>query len=176
MNTAILAALMALVPWWGDRNETSEARNARMIPIAEAITTATSDATEQAALITLAWAESKLASYVTEDRCHEGPVGQRCDQGRARGPWQVHHGARKECSIAWELSATSVDGLTHQAWCALSRYRFSKHYCSSHGSAGALSGYRGAYPSCNRNGASLLASIAGNVEARIRSGEQVMSR
>src|ERR1700759_5427543 len=34
--------------------------------------------------------ESGAAQYVHEGRCDDGPVGARCDGGRAHGPWQQH--------------------------------------------------------------------------------------
>jgi hypothetical protein len=85
-----LAAMLSLAPWVGDAGESPEAREARLAPYARAVDAATGSLALRAALVALAWHETKMARYVTEGRCHDGPPGQRCDNGKARGPWQLH--------------------------------------------------------------------------------------
>jgi len=113
----VLAALLALVPWYGDVEEAG--RDARMATIATAIVEASNEATchgrdaeckpawpgtreELAALlVTLGWYESRFARHVHANQCKPFE----CDEtiirdpktGRitrryfaARSPWQVH--------------------------------------------------------------------------------------
>lgn len=106
---AIFAALMR-VPQHHTDHEDIEARRARMMIVAESIVEATarlacadqpascrpvnSNQREVAALlIGKGKFESGFAAYVHEGRCHDGPRGARCDEGRdgvarAHGPWQ----------------------------------------------------------------------------------------
>lgn len=85
----VLAAMLAQPTWYQDVEETPEARADLLRPVAMAVTLATEDPTEQAALVALGWHESRWARYVIEGRCHDGPSGARCDNGRAVSPWQV---------------------------------------------------------------------------------------
>lgn len=90
LAAAILNVLLALPPWHGDARETGEEREARLAPWAVAIAEASGGDVElAAALVALGTHESHWAEYVTGYRCHEGPRGA-CDDGRARGPLQVH--------------------------------------------------------------------------------------
>jgi hypothetical protein len=93
----LVAALLALPGWYGDRGDSAGERASLYRPVAVAICAATVDKWERRALAAQAYAETRLARYVLEDRCSDGPVGQRCDGGRATGPWQVHG----FCSAAW---------------------------------------------------------------------------
>jgi hypothetical protein len=89
MLELILAALLAFPAYHGD-HETGEAREARLAPYAAGIARHARTADEAAAMVAIGQHESRWAAYVTDGRCHEGPAGQRCDNGRARGPWQLH--------------------------------------------------------------------------------------
>jgi hypothetical protein len=97
--------------------ETAEHRLARMQPIAEAMADVSAEVRcvdqpetcrvqwpgprrELAiAFIAIGYHESGFAPYVGEDRCHDGPKGARCDNGRALGYWQLH---RNTCAAAWD--------------------------------------------------------------------------
>jgi hypothetical protein len=117
MLELILAALLAFPAYHGD-HETGEAREARLAPYAAGIASHARTADETAALVAIAWHETRLAAYVTDGRCHEGPAGQRCDNGRARGPWQLH---------GW-CKATTPDG---EAECAARLLRYARARCGS---------------------------------------------
>jgi len=113
----ILTVLLSL-PAWRLSTDTPEERAELTRPVAAAICAATSDPPEQAFLVTQAWHETKLARPVLEERCHEMPEGERCDQGRATGPWQTHRWARE----AW-TGSTHADRLLGGARFALRGWR-----------------------------------------------------
>ncbi len=115
--SATLAVMLSLPAWYGD-GETPDQRSARLAPIAEAIDAAARTPDYRAALIATAWHESKFARYITEGRCSDGPPGQRCDHGRARGVFQVH---------SW-CKATDIMG---EAQCAASLLSYSFRRCST---------------------------------------------
>lgn len=117
---AVLAVWLGWAPWHLDSAETREQRMGLYRPVAEAVCRATRDPVERAFLAVQADAETHLARYVLEDRCHDGPVGARCDQGRARGPWQVH----RHCRAAWDDSASHASRLESGARCALLGWRW----------------------------------------------------
>lgn len=86
-----LAVLRSFPVHITDRGESPEKRERRLVEIAEAIDAVTNDATEKAALVTIARFESGLAAYVFDGRCSDGPRKDReCDSGRARGIFQIH--------------------------------------------------------------------------------------
>jgi hypothetical protein len=116
---AILSAMLSLPPAALDRSESVEQRTALFLPVAEAIARVSRSDRQAALLIAQAWEDTKLARYVLEGRCHDGPVGQRCDNGKARGPWQVH----KWCT------ATTLDG---EARCALRAASSGMDRCRGH--------------------------------------------
>lgn len=83
-------ALLSLPVHYTDKDEEERARWERLLDLSEVITGATERPLRQAVLVILAWHESRLARYVYEDRCSDGPAGElECDQGRARGPFQL---------------------------------------------------------------------------------------
>lgn len=150
VTSGLLLAVLNLLPvWHGDAGDPIELRAARAAPVVSAVLEATDSPSERSDLLVIAYAESRLASYVLEGRCHEGPVGQRCDGGRAWGPWQVHRWCK-----SWGYD--TPEGLVGQARCALSRLRMARAICRSR--AGGLAGYRGGAPDCDpARGARLLA-------------------
>lgn len=93
---AVLAVLLSLPQYTGDRfaDPTLEDRARLLRPVAVAIAEVARNRTEAAALIALAKHETNLARYVLDGYCEQGPVGARCDGGRARGAWQVHSWCR----------------------------------------------------------------------------------
>ena len=113
----ILTVLISL-PVWRLSTDTPAERAELTRPVAAAICAATSDPTEQAFLATQGDSETKYARPVLEERCHEMPEGERCDQGRATGPWQVH----RWCREAWN-AVTHADRLLAGARCALRGWR-----------------------------------------------------
>ena len=87
---AIVAAMLSLPQYHGDRfADTAEQRAALYRPVAEAISAVSHSRAEAAALIALGYHETAFARYVLDGHCEQGPVGARCDGGRARGAWQV---------------------------------------------------------------------------------------
>ena len=138
----ILAAWAILPTWHQDRDETPEARDALRLPVAEAICRATKDPRERRFLAAQAYAETKLARAVIEERCHDMPEGVRCDEGRARGPWQVHG----HCRAAWD-SPTPDARLEAGAQCALRNWRYGVARCKT--DAGGFASQAGGIPRCN---------------------------
>lgn len=89
--SSTLAVLEAFPPHVTDADEPPEERSARLRSLSAGIDAATTDRLGRAVLAVLAWRETRLARYVHEDRCSDGPRGEHeCDGGRARGPWQIH--------------------------------------------------------------------------------------
>lgn len=74
-----------------DLDEEDGQRAARLKAIASAIDTATPSAHERALLLSVAWHESRFASYVDLDlpQCRDGVEGV-CDAGRAWSIYQLH--------------------------------------------------------------------------------------
>lgn len=140
--SAILAVMLAQPAWYQDAAEPPEARADLLRPVALAIELATEDRTEQAALVALGYHESAWARYVVEGRCADGPDGVRCDHGRARSPWQLHHRA---CPGAWELAEDDPRALERSAACAARQLRGAKGRCRglhpAGDTAGMFSGY-----------------------------------
>jgi hypothetical protein len=103
----------------------------RCLPVAVAIAQAARSREEAALLVAQGWHESRWAAYVLEGRCQDGPPGARCDEGRARGPWQVWHYCR----------ATTTAG---EARCVLATARLAVARCGSwDGAFAALAGKGG---------------------------------
>lgn len=94
-ESSTYSALASLPPHVTDAEEPPPIRERRLRGIAAAIDGAARDRTERAALIVLAYQETRLARYVQEDRCSDGPRGDReCDSGLAHGLWQIHDAPR----------------------------------------------------------------------------------
>ncbi len=126
-----LAVLSAFPVHYTDKAEDPIKRAWRVELTAIAVDRATQNLQERAALLTLLKFESGLASYVQEDRCHEGPRGKfECDSGKALGIWQLHG----------EVS----DDLNLQAERALFLWRAARKRCGKvvdNDIIGAFSGY-----------------------------------
>jgi hypothetical protein len=116
---AVLAVLLSLPTWQGDRDETPEERRDLLGPVAVAISAASEDRRVVAAVIAQGLHESRYARPVLENRCHEMPAGARCDEDecgnpRARGPWQLW---RVACPAAYEYGAGTQESLVEEAAC-----------------------------------------------------------
>lgn len=138
-SATILSALLSLAPAWTDRDASAEERVALLEPVAEAIAAVARTPEDAAALTALAWHESRLARYVVEGRCSDGPRGARCDNGRARTPWQVHSWCRAAFSVA------EPESLRAGAECALRHLHWAAHRCALQSLdvvQGMFSGYR----------------------------------
>lgn len=139
MNPApILLTLLRLNLWAGDATEPPENRTARLQDIAVAIAGASANRTEAAALLALGEVETRFARYVSEDRCHEGPRGMRCDEGRSRSVWQLQRAA---CPSLWELPPGDQRATYVAAQCAVRLLRYGRAKCGS--VAGAFAVYAG---------------------------------
>lgn len=140
----VLAALLALPPWQGDRELSREARAAMLAPVARAVSVAARGPHEAAALVSQGWHESRFASYVLDGRCEDGPPGARCEPdregaARARGPWQVWD----YCTEAWAAPASSQRSLEGGARCVARWMRGARARCPRSGWVGAFSSMRG---------------------------------
>ena len=91
MNNAaqLLAIALRFPVWYGYRGDSPEARAELYRPTMEAIAEEAKNENEEALLLAQAIEDTHLARYVLEGRCLDGPTGQRCDNGRSRGPFQV---------------------------------------------------------------------------------------
>lgn len=155
---AILAVLLALPAWYQDVGDAD--RPVWLAPVASAISRATESRAEVAALVALGFHESRYARYVVDGRCSDGPIGARCDNGRARTPWQVW---RVACPVAWTHPDGSQESLDAAARCAAGLLRGGRGRCRGRHPAGDLAGafsaYRGA--SCTWSGGAARARSAG---------------
>jgi len=152
MIQAIHALLVALPAYTLEPTpEDADARAVRLEPVAGAIWEASAanpggfTRGQWAAVITaLAWHESRFARYVQAGQCETGPVGARCDNGKARGLWQQHQSA---CPQAWATTPGSAEDLQKGAQCASRLLGSALHRCRSRAPSvlfGAFSGYAGA--------------------------------
>jgi len=124
----ILAAMLSLPGWYLDKDDTPEQRSELYRPVADAIHTVAKNRRQQAFLVTQAWAETKFARYVLEDRCQDGPIGARCDRGKASGPWQVW----SWCKDAHDKSLTNAQRFEAGARCALRGYHQGARMCTGY--------------------------------------------
>ncbi|HEX7671403.1 MAG TPA: hypothetical protein VF395_17540 [Polyangiaceae bacterium] len=120
-SAAVLAAALSLSQYVGDKVDTPEGRETLYRPVAEAIAEVARTNVEASMLLALAFHESGLARFVIEGRCADGPPGQRCDGGRARGVFQLHESA---CREAWKLEDGSVPSIRAEARCAIRLLRW----------------------------------------------------
>lgn len=153
MTEHVLAALLALAPWHGDRDLTREERAAILAPVAQAISAVVRNDQEAAALIAQGWHESRYASHVLAGRCDLMPRGQRCDPDRngaprARGPWQL-----------WRVACRDDGGGLHsEAACALRLLRGGRQRCTN-GWLGAFAAMRGTWSCVSKQGPVRVATM-----------------
>lgn len=157
----ILDAMLHQEHWRGDQLEPG-ARIALYWPVAEAISSAARSRSEAAALVALGWHESRWASPVVSGHCSAMKAGERCDNLRARSPWQVHDW----CRAAWSVPEDSLDALRESARCAVRRLRAMRERCVTRNHdelAGMFSGYRSGYcagPPARRRAVTMRAVLA----------------
>jgi len=140
----ILAAMLALPQYAGDRGETLEQRTELYRPVAAVIAETARSREAAAALVALAWHETKFARAVIEGHCDRMPADSRCDHGRARGVFQLWAVA---CRSAWALPEGSPESLRAEARCAIGNLYSARNRCAVRAAdinAGMFSGYRGA--------------------------------
>lgn len=135
-EATVLLAMMSL-PHFSGEHFSSEERRELYRPVAQAVAAVAQTPEETAALVAQAWHETKFASKILYGHCDQMPKGQRCDHGRALGPWQVHGW----CKDAWAAAPGSVEGYEAAARCALRAMRGGLYNCSSW--EGAFSATRG---------------------------------
>lgn len=156
----VLAVLLSLPHYTGDRSDTPEERAALLGPVASAIAAAAKNEREAAVLVTLGFHESAFARYVVEGRCKDGPPGAQCDGGLARGPWQVH----SWCRPLWTAQDGSSEALHAGALCAVRLTRTAYVKCGRTWE-GLFSGYR-RLDRCKWSGAKRRVSTLGLVQGR----------
>lgn len=158
----VLAVLLSLPQYYGDRHAdpTLEDRARLLRPVAEAIAEVSRNRTEAAALIALMKHETNGARYVLDGHCEQGPVGARCDGGRARGAWQVHSWCRALFAGPENAPGRHLAG----ARCAVSLLRKGRAQCGS--LAGAFGVYAGA--GCKWKGGPGRVKTTNLMEARLR--------
>lgn len=140
---AVLAAMLTLPEYTGDKGQTPESRRQLYAPVATMIHDVSHSRSEEALLVALAEHESGFARFVVEGRCSEGPPGQRCDGGNARGVFQLHAAA---CPSAWQHPEGSPESMALEAACAIRLLRWGGSQCQAHALTpihGALGVYAG---------------------------------
>lgn len=120
LATKLLNVAMAYPPYYGDKSDSREARAELYQPTVVAIAWSVNNWGDAALLLSQAINETHLARYVLEGRCLDGPPGQRCDNGRSHGPFQVN--------VKW---CPSTD-FRVQARCALRAARGGVMRCKEH--------------------------------------------
>lgn len=156
---AILAVMLSLPPWYGDTWESPEDRADFLRPVALAIELATEDTVEQAVLIALGYHESGYAGPVVLGRCADMPAGVRCDNGRARSPWQLW---ARACPSAWALAEDDPRALERSAACAVRLLRGARGRCRGMHPAGDVAGMFSGYA---RGGQCTWAPAAGRARS-----------
>ncbi len=121
MAARILAVLLSRPESHTDVDRTPEAREARLAPVARAVSNAAKTLDEAAILVALGEHETHYAEHVLAGHCDQMPEGERCDGGKARGPWQLH---KEACQAAWVLPDSSPEALDAEAGCALRLMRW----------------------------------------------------
>lgn len=160
----VLAAMLSLAPYTADRAATPDEREALLTPLAYEISMVARTPSEGALLVAVAFHESGFARYVLEGRCKDGPPGQRCDGGKARGVFQLHAAT---CPAAYALPEGSRGSLRAEATCALSLLRWGGQQCREHALTpvlGGLSMYAGR--GCRWAGAERRAKTAAGLLAK----------
>jgi hypothetical protein len=118
----ILRTWLALPVWYQDTGLTLDQRADLYRPVAVAVCAVARTDTERAFLARQTYGETRLARYVLEDRCKDGPPGARCDAGLATGPWQAHrvspYSRNQHCNEAW-TAPTLAERYAAGARCAL---------------------------------------------------------
>lgn len=159
MKAYIFALLRSLTPFSQEPEpETTEQRDERLGVLAEATAPAVairprgwSERMMARAMVTVVKFESQGARYVQLGKCSTGPKGMRCDQGRARTPFQLW---RVACPRAWQNEPGSPAELKEAARCAAGLLTSAHNRCWARAATpiqGMFSGYRGA--SCTWPGA-----------------------
>lgn len=172
---ATLAALLSLPQYAGDRHADTPEQRARLLrPVADAIAAVSRNRTEAAALVALGYAETAFARYVLDGYCYQGPVGARCDGGRARGAWQVW----SWCRPLWTGPENAEGRHLAGARCAVQRLRAGRTACPNDGYAGMLSHYGRGHctwgPATKR--AALMSTVEWQIRAALSSPKAVASR
>ena len=140
---SVLAVILSLPQFYLDVPKFGAAeREALVRPVAEAIVEVARSRTEAAAMVALAYHESRFSDSVLRGACDELPKGMRCDEHKgvplARGAWQLHESA---CRTAWAFPAGSVESLRAEARCVIRLLRWN----AKRGKGVAPSDLRGAF-------------------------------
>lgn len=139
----VLQALTGTPRSWSDRDEETEARNARLRDVSRAIDNAGATREERAALLAVGECETLWAGRIGRDECEKSPApDQRCDpdkngKAQALGYWQLH---RSSCPEAWGKPPTP-ERLLIETECAVRVLRMALRKCKTWERA--VTGYRG---------------------------------
>lgn len=109
-----------------DRDEPAPERSARIALVRSAVAGFSRE--ERAAVLAIAWGESKLARYVLRD-CRDKPpeASGDCDRGKARTYWQLHDSACRELR---GVPVGSDESVRIGAECARKRWRYALWVCA----------------------------------------------
>ena len=141
---ALLALLLTLTPWYGDKDEAPEDRKARLTLVAKAVRKASARATctdqpkpakgakakkcqriwhgdrdrLEATLVMLANQESGYARFVQDGSCNRDPKLRKrwCDSGRAASVWQLQSGYRLTVERWRKMIGMTQDAHDRAAW------------------------------------------------------------
>lgn len=129
VSAAAIVTWLLSHPGWTDRNIPAEQRAPMLQRYAAAIAAEDLDAKEAATVLAQGYEDTKFAFLVLADRCDEMPKGQRCDNGRARGPFGLH---RSACRSAYEFPAGSDESITWEVRCTIGLLYFHSRRCKEH--------------------------------------------
>lgn len=123
-SAVILAALLRLSPYSGD-HETAAERAARLAPVADAISAVVRSRSEVAMMLALGLHESGFSALVQAGKCSELGIRKACDNGKARGVFQLH-------AEAYRFADGSVESLRAEAGCAIRLLRWNAERGKEH--------------------------------------------
>lgn len=162
----VLVAMLELPHYVADRHEPESVRAELLRPYAEEVSFQARTPEEAARVIAAGQHESGFARYVLEGRCAEGPPGQRCDDGKARGFAQLHLAA---CRDAHAQPVNTRLSIALEVRCVFRQLRAAEQRCAGRALTplhGAFAGYAGR--PCNWRGADARVKTARRVLEALR--------
>lgn len=163
VSAAAIAAWLLGHPGYLDRNMPPEQRAPMVQRYADAMAAEDLNADEAATLLAQGYEDTKFAFLVLADRCDEMPAGQRCDGGKARGPFGLH---RSACKSAYEHPAGSDESIQWEVRCTLGLLYFHSKRCLPHAASPLLAMFGGMGGSgCHAIGAARKVALARKIAA-----------